>query len=66
MIRVLNKNHVKRITVTGGEPLLLGEELLDFLSLLHDQKIHTCLSTTGIFLSEKDVLRLDGCKPNIT
>lgn len=50
---------VRRITVTGGEPLVLGEEVYAFLAAAHDRGFHTALSTTGHGLTQEDISRLD-------
>ena len=47
MVDILVKTGLKRMTVTGGEPMVLGEELFDFLKYLRFKNIHSCLSTTG-------------------
>jgi MoaA/NifB/PqqE/SkfB family radical SAM enzyme len=52
MIKVLKGQGLKRLTITGGEPMLLGSELIDFLGYLHQQQIHVCLSTSGYRLSQ--------------
>ena len=36
------------ITVTGGEPLLQIDFLLDLFRLAKQNKIHTCIDTSGI------------------
>ena len=36
------------ITVTGGEPLLQGDFLIDLFTLAKERDIHTCIDTSGI------------------
>lgn len=49
------------ITVTGGEPLLQLEFLIELFKKCKEEKIHTCIDTSGVnFKNEKDFLeRLD-------
>lgn len=49
------------VTVTGGEPLLQVKFLLELFKKLKDEKIHTCIDTSGMVnLTEdvKEVLKL--------
>jgi MoaA/NifB/PqqE/SkfB family radical SAM enzyme len=52
-IDILKPLGLKRLTITGGEPMLIKTEVTNLLKYLHAQKIHTCLSTTGYMFSEK-------------
>jgi len=61
MVDTLCEQGLFRLNVTGGEPTLLGKELIDFISYVHSRKVHTCLTTTGIFLSKEQLSILDGC-----
>ncbi len=36
------------VTVTGGEPLLQLDFLIEFFTLLKEEGIHTCIDTSGI------------------
>lgn len=47
LVSNLMKLGLKRLTVTGGEPTVLGHELYDFLKYVHTNKIHLSLSTSG-------------------
>ena len=44
------KNYIKNggVTCTGGEPLLQYPFLIEFFKKLKDQKIHTCIDTSGM------------------
>lgn len=59
MVNILKKRGLKRLTVTGGEPTILGEKLFDFLKYVHEQQIHTSLSTTGFRLNELQIKEMD-------
>jgi MoaA/NifB/PqqE/SkfB family radical SAM enzyme len=60
MIKKLKELEIGRITLTGGEPAILGKELYDFLKYAHRKKIHICLCTTGLYLSPARILEMDG------
>ena len=47
------------VTVTGGEPLLQLDFLLELFTRLKAEGIHTCLDTSGILFSEEDKRYLD-------
>lgn len=36
------------ITVTGGEPLMQVDFLIDFFTMAHGENVHTCIDTSGI------------------
>ena len=59
MIANLITKGMKRLTITGGEPMMIKEEIMDFLKYLHQNKIHTCLSTTGYTMNKVDLIKLD-------
>lgn len=59
MINILKSVGLKRITITGGEPSILGRNLFDFLRFLHEEQIHTSLSTTGFRLDEPLIREMD-------
>ncbi len=42
------------LTVTGGEPLLQVDFLLELFSLAKERKIHTCIDTSGITFQSND------------
>lgn len=44
------------LTVTGGEPLLQVDFLLELFSLAKERKIHTCIDTSGITFQSKDLV----------
>lgn len=41
------------ITVSGGEPLLQAEFILELFKLCKENSIHTCIDTSGFVLNEK-------------
>lgn len=59
MVDVLKKFGVGRICVTGGEPIILGNDLYDLLKYIHSKNIHTCLSTTGIGITKELIVEMD-------
>jgi MoaA/NifB/PqqE/SkfB family radical SAM enzyme len=59
MVDILKENKLGRLTITGGEPTILGDELHDFLIYVHNQQIHTCLTTTGFRLTKEKIEQLD-------
>lgn len=59
MVDILKNHGLKRLTITGGEPLILGAELYDLLRYAHEQEIHTCLSTTGMAINEEIIIEMD-------
>ena len=40
------------ITASGGEPLCQAAFVEEFFSLCHEEKLHTCLDTSGHILTE--------------
>ncbi len=59
MAMILKKRGLRRLTITGGEPMLLENDLFDFIRFLHKNEIHTCLSTSGYNLNGKLLDELD-------
>ncbi len=55
MVDILYQKGLRKLTVTGGEPTILGSELFDFLKYVHQKQIHVCLSTTGYLLSKQQI-----------
>ena len=47
------------ITVTGGEPLLQTDFLIELFSLAKEKGIHTCIDTSGITYSEHNSAYID-------
>ncbi len=43
------------LTVTGGEPLMQVDFLIDLFSLLKEKNVHTCIDTSGIAYNEDNV-----------
>ena len=41
------------VTVTGGEPMMQMDFLIELFSKLHKEGVHTCLDTSGIMFQEK-------------
>lgn len=59
MVDVLKEVGLSRLTITGGEPTVLGEELFEFLKYVHQKQIHVCLSTTGYKLDRARIEEMD-------
>ena len=47
------------ITVTGGEPLLQLDFVIDLFKKAKEKNIHTCLDTSGITFNEKDLSKYE-------
>ncbi len=47
------------ITVTGGEPLLQIDFLIDLFKKAKEEGIHTCIDTSGIVFDENNVKKMD-------
>lgn len=47
------------ITVTGGEPLLQMDFLIELFSLAKAHDIHTCIDTSGVVFCDKNTEKLD-------
>ena len=45
------------VTVTGGEPLLQIDFVIELFKALKKQKIHTCLDTSGILFNQQTAVR---------
>ena len=41
------------VTVSGGEPLLQADFILDLFKICKDENIHTCIDTSGFILNDK-------------
>ena len=66
LIDALKRRGVKRLTLTGGEPMQLGRErLLPIIRYASESHLHTCLSTTGLGLTEADAAVLSTCLDQI-
>lgn len=55
------KNYIKPnggVTITGGEPLLQVKFLIELFSKLKEQKIHTCIDTSGMVSLTDDIKKL--------
>lgn len=61
IVDLLASRGILRLTITGGEPLLKQKkrEVLSLIEHIHRKKIHTCLSTTGFNLQERDIDELE-------
>ena len=48
------KNYIKRggVTVSGGEPLIQIDFLIELFTMLKKENIHTCIDTTGIMFDK--------------
>lgn len=49
------------VTISGGEPLLQGEFLIELLSLLKAEKIHTAIDTSGSIINSCTSQIMDLC-----
>ncbi len=47
------------ITVTGGEPLMQLDFLIDLFTLAKEKKIHTCIDTSGIAFNPDNAAQMD-------
>jgi MoaA/NifB/PqqE/SkfB family radical SAM enzyme len=56
LVRRLKQFGIGRITITGGEPTILGDELYNFMKLVHREQIHSCLCTSGLGITENNLL----------
>ena len=55
------KNYIYKnggVTVTGGEPLLQYEFLIEFFKKLKEEKIHTCIDTSGMIKINDKIIEL--------
>lgn len=52
IIKKLAESNVKKVTLTGGEPLLYPN-IIDIVSSLNDQNIQTCICTNGSLVSDE-------------
>lgn len=59
MVDVLKESQIGRMTITGGEPTLLHDELYQFLMYVHSKQIHTCLITTGYQITKEKFEQMD-------
>ena len=48
-----------KITVTGGEPLLQLDFIIELFTLCKEQHIDTCLDTSGITFNESDYMKYE-------
>lgn len=46
------------VTVTGGEPLLQVKFLIELFTRLKEEKLHTCIDTSGMVTITKDIEKL--------
>lgn len=58
IIKKLTESNVKKVTLTGGEPLL-NPAILDIVSTLHDADIQSCICTNASLVTEKMLERLE-------
>lgn len=59
MVDLLKENKIGRLTITGGEPTILNDELHEFLMYVHSKQIHTSLTTTGFRLTKEKIEQMD-------
>lgn len=55
---VVSKGGVFECVISGGEPLLLGENLFEIMDILHDDGSYFLLITNGFLLTQSVVNRL--------
>ncbi len=59
MVDILAMKGLRRLTVTGGEPTIVGDSLFIFLNYIHQKHIHTCLTTTGFNITQQRIEEMD-------
>lgn len=71
----LNELGIVQCVVSGGEPLMMGEQLFDIMDVLHKNKVKIVFISNGMLLDEEKVkklskykydwfqLSIDGCSP---
>lgn len=57
----LKKNHVTKVTLTGGEPFMY-RRLSDVVSLFSAQGISVCICTNASLITEAFLDKIDGCQ----
>jgi organic radical activating enzyme len=50
--KIVDKNEIKTVSITGGEPLLQRDFLLDFLPKLKSEGFNSYLETNGVLYNE--------------
>jgi len=55
---------VQHVSLLGGEPLLLGDELFEIIKLFKDRNVSVSLVTNGILIDEKAAQRLIDIGPD--
>lgn len=57
------KNFIKTggVTCSGGEPLMQATFVEEFFKLCHEQGIHTCLDTSGVYFNEQVKRTIEQC-----
>ena len=55
---LVNKGGIFECIISGGEPLLLGNDLFDIMDILHNDGTYFLLITNGFLLTEEKVKRL--------
>ncbi len=55
---IVNKGGIFECIISGGEPLLLGNDLFDIMDILHNDGTYFLLITNGFLLTEEKVKRL--------
>ena len=64
MVDKLSSEGLKKICITGGEPLL-RKDLIDILRYIHDKEIYITLSTNGLILDKDKLLSIKPYIDNI-
>lgn len=55
---IVGKGGIFECIISGGEPLLLGDDLFDIMDILHNDGTYFLLITNGFLLNEEKVKRL--------
>lgn len=55
---IVSNGGIFECVISGGEPLLLGDDLFDIMDILHDDGTHFLLITNGFLLSEEKIRKL--------
>lgn len=55
---IVSKGGIFECVISGGEPLLLGNDLFDIMDILHDDGTYFLLITNGFLLTDEKVKRL--------
>lgn len=68
IVPILQKNKVRKITLTGGEPMC-HPDFMEIVKLLHDKGFHITVCTNGVLINEKkmkEIVTFDNLMFNIS